>query len=359
MTSFPTPELVRSDPELRERLPWVCLARPTQVQRLVRLESHLRSGPLWVKRDDRTNVGLGGSEARQFEFLFGDMLRRGSRRVVTFGGVGSGHCLAVTAFAHHFHLRPILALVRSPLSRNVQQTLEIEHQLGAVLHRIDSGPQALWRFARSLFLARRDEDEPRLPYFVWPRRAATLGALGYVNAAFELRRQINTGVVPEPERIYVPIGRSGATAAGLLLGCHLAGIRSIVVGVVGRERARVRPFQLAERAAVFLGRRSRRLRVAHLRRDRFELRREFAAGSGMPLAATHHAVGLLRDLETLDLDTASSGRAMTALIADMRGGRGRGPALFWNTQRRHALSHAIGVSAEALPREFREFFVAR
>jgi D-cysteine desulfhydrase len=357
--SYPTPELFRSYPELRERLPWVSLARPTQVQRLVRLESHLRSGPIWVKRDDQTSDVLGGDKARQFEFLFGDLLRRGCRRVVTFGGVGSEHCLAVTAFAHHFHLRPILALVRSPQARNVQQTLEIEHQLGAELHRLDGGPAALWRLGRSLFGGRADADEPRLPYVLWPDRAALLGALGYVNAACEMARQIRVGILPEPERIYVPVGRSGATAAGLLLGCQMAGIRSTIVGVATRERGRARPLRLAERAARLLSRKTRRFPNVPVRRDRFVLRRDLAGGSGMPLAATHHAIGLVRELETLEIDAANGGRGMAALVSDLRGGRGRGPVLFWHTRRPHLLHRPEGISAAALPREFREFFVAR
>jgi 1-aminocyclopropane-1-carboxylate deaminase/D-cysteine desulfhydrase-like pyridoxal-dependent ACC family enzyme len=161
VSSYPTPELFRSFPELRERLPWVPLARPTPVERLGRLESFLHSPPLWVKRDDRTSDLYGGAEARKLEFAFGALLRHGARRVVAFGPVGSGHCLAVTVFAHHFKIRPLLALVRQRETRNAQRSLQIEHDLGAELHRLDAGPKAFGRLVRSV-LGRGAEDDAGL-----------------------------------------------------------------------------------------------------------------------------------------------------------------------------------------------------
>jgi D-cysteine desulfhydrase len=298
----------------------------------------------------------GGDAARKLEFVFGDVLRSGARRVLAFGGVGSAHCLAVTAFAHHFELRTVLALSRRRVARNAQRTLEIEHVLGAELHRLDGGPLAFWRLVRSVSAPPREADEPRLPYVVWPRRAALLGALGYVNAALELKRQINVGILPEPERIYVPMG-SGATAAGLSLGCHLAGIRATVVAVAGGAGGRAEPRRLAARVHAGLRRHTRRVPAVELRRDEIEVRREFGPASDVGRAATHHAGGLLRDLEGLDLDAAYGARAMAALIDDARTGRAAGPVLLWHTE--PADRFEPRVSADALPREFREFFVAR
>jgi D-cysteine desulfhydrase len=193
MSAYPTPELFRHFPELRERLPWVALARATPVDRLARLESFLQAGPIWVKRDDLTSPVCGGDKARKLEFLFGDLLRHGSRRVLAFGAVGSSSGVALTAFANQFRLRPLLALVRSARAVDVQRTLEVEHELGAELHRLDGGPGALWRLSRSILSGRRDPEEPRLPYVVRPGRAAIFSALGYVNAAYELRRRDPAG----------------------------------------------------------------------------------------------------------------------------------------------------------------------
>ena len=356
MTSCPTPELFRIYPELRQRLPWVPLARATPIERLSRLESFLHAGSVWVKRDDRTSDLHGGAAARKLEFVFGDVLRHRARRVVAFGGVGSAHSLAVTAFAHHFDLRTVLALSRHRAVRDAQRTLEIEHQLGAELHRLDGGPVALWRLLRSVLVHRRDPGDTRLPYFVWPRRAAIAGALGYVNAVFELKRQINVGLLPEPERMYVPVG-TGATAAGLWLGCHLAGLQTTVVGVLGARTARPRPRQIALTTLAALRRRTRRIAAGVPRPEALVVRDEFQPRSDVGSAAAHHAGGLARDLENLDLDAIYGERALAAMLDDARCLPLSGPALFWHT--RPAERFAPQLSPDALPREFREFFVAR
>jgi D-cysteine desulfhydrase len=355
VNSYPTPELFRFYPELRERMPWVPLARATPVERLSRLESFLHAGSVWAKRDDRTSDLHGGDAARKLEFLFGEILRSGARRIVAFGGVGSPRCLAITAFAHQFEIHTVLALARRRARRDAQRTLEIEHDLGAELHRMDGGPRALWRLLRSL-VAARGEDEPRLPYFVWPRRAAVWAALGYVNAVLELKRQINVGLLPEPEFIYVPAA-TGTTAAGLWLGCHLAELQSTVVAVASGASRRPSPHRLATRALARLRRHTRRIPDGEPRRAALVVRREFGAASDVGSAAAHHAGGLARDLEQLELDPDSGQRAMAALIDDARNSRSQGPVLFWHTRAAHRF--APQVSADALPREFREFFVAQ
>ena len=57
-----------------------------------------------------------------------------------------------------------------------------------------------------------------------------MGCLSFVNAAFELKQQIENGQVPEPDHIICPVGSSG-TLAGLALGCQLAGLKSKVIGI--------------------------------------------------------------------------------------------------------------------------------
>jgi D-cysteine desulfhydrase len=357
VTSYPTPELFRRFPELRERLPWVSLARATPVERLARLESYLHAAPIWVKRDDLTSDLCGGDKARKLEFLFGDVLRRGSRRILVVGGVGSGCGLAVTAFAHHFHLRAMLATVRSAAGREtLLRALEIEHELGAELHRLDGGFGALWRFLCSLSARPPHGDEPRWPYVVRQRRTETFATLGYANAALELARQIHCGILPEPERIYVPV-RTGTTAAGLVLGCALGGIRSRIVGVATGAPPDVGG--LARRAARVLERRTSRFPTGKLVLSGFELRSDFAGGRGLEAPLVHQAAGLGRDLEGLGLDRAYGGRALATLVRDQHSRSLRGPALFWHAPAANLLARSPQVSADALPREFREFFVAR
>ena len=61
-------------------------------------------------------------------------------------------------------------------------------------------------------------------------RSSPIGTTGFVNTAFELKNQINEGLIPEPRYIFCPLGSKG-TLAGLVLGVQLARLKSVVIGV--------------------------------------------------------------------------------------------------------------------------------
>ena len=71
----------------------------------------------------------------------------------------------------------------------------------------------------------------RLGAEVIPLGASTpVSTLGYVNAGLELSQQIQAGLLPEPDRIYIPFA-TGGTVAGLLIGLTCSQSRSKVVAV--------------------------------------------------------------------------------------------------------------------------------
>jgi D-cysteine desulfhydrase len=91
-----------------------------------------------------------------------------------------------------------------------------------------------------------------LPYYLPAGGSSPLGTIGYVEAALELAAQVESGALPEPTHVVTAVG-SGGTAAGLLLGLRLAGLRTRVVGVVVNDTLPV-----AERDLVGLARRTHR-----------------------------------------------------------------------------------------------------
>ena len=72
--------------------------------------------------------------------------------------------------------------------------------------------------------------EMPIAYFFPTGGSIPRGAVGFVDAAFELKAQIEQGIIPEPNYIYLPLG-SGGTTAGLLLGLKLANIRSVICAI--------------------------------------------------------------------------------------------------------------------------------
>ena len=69
-----------------------------------------------------------------------------------------------------------------------------------------------------------------MPYFIPTGGSCPLGIIGFVNAAFELKEQIECGIMLEPDYIYVATGSCG-TLTGLILGVRAAGLKTKVIGI--------------------------------------------------------------------------------------------------------------------------------
>jgi D-cysteine desulfhydrase len=68
------------------------------------------------------------------------------------------------------------------------------------------------------------------PYYVPAGASSLVGNMGYVNAAFKIRGQVERGEVPEPDYVLIAAGSLG-TASGLQLGFMLAGMKTRVATV--------------------------------------------------------------------------------------------------------------------------------
>jgi len=70
-------------------------------------------------------------------------------------------------------------------------------------------------------------------YFLYAGGSSPLGTVGFVNAAFELKGQIEKGQLPEPDYIVCALGSAG-TMAGLWLGAKLAGLKKSVLSLINK-----------------------------------------------------------------------------------------------------------------------------
>jgi D-cysteine desulfhydrase len=163
--------------------------------------------------------------------------------------------------------------------------------------------------------------------------SSALGDVGFVSAAFELAEQIEAGHVPEPAEIYLAVG-SGGTLSGLALGAKLAGLRARCVGVLVTDILPPSPARLARLAAATL-RRLRRLEPAlprvHIGPEDFPLARaQLGAGYGVPTEAARAAAEAALAVG-LHLDPVYTSKCLAELLARLRAGSARLPALLWNT----------------------------
>jgi D-cysteine desulfhydrase len=270
---------------------------------------------LWVKRDDLSASSLGGNKVRALEFLLGAV--RAGDRIATIGALASTHGAACAFHARSLGAGCSVCLWPQVMNPTAEQMAEA---LGGLAERRVVPSPAL---AMAWLIWRRVAGDRVVP----AGGTAARGILGHVNAALELAGQVRDGLLPEPDRIVLPLG-TGGTAAGLALGCRIAGLRTRVVAVrvvprvVGR---RGRVVRLARATARFMRRVSRSV-VPDVDPEMIEVESRYYGGDyGRETPEAREAMRRGRDAG-LRLDETYSAKAYAAL-GDHRGG----VTLFWLT----------------------------
>jgi len=276
----------------------------------------LASGQLWVKRDDLNGLGGGGNKVRKLEYLCADAVEQGCDVLVTGGGRQSNHCRLTAAAANRLGLDCTIVLT-SPEPSVPTGNVVLDHLLR---------PTIIFAGERDYYGAEAAIDEAcealrsrgRRPYAIPVGGASTLGALGYVACALEVRAQLPSVA------LVVTADGSGGTHAGLVAGF---GDHEMVLGVdVGTrpdllERV---PEKAADAAA--LGGLAAPEGVVRLDRDRF------GPGYGAPTDACREGLDLAARWEGLLLDPVYTGKAMAGLVAAARAGElPAGPVVFLHT----------------------------
>lgn len=178
---------------------------------------------LWVKRDDVTGGAESGNKVRKLEYLLADAAARGADTVLTCGGLQSNHARATALCAAALGMRAVLFLraagadldaSRAPLEGNVL----LDRLAGAEI-RLVTAEQYERRDAVMEEAAAELARAGRAPYVIPEGGSNGLGALGYVEAMREVRRQLDLGLGGgAPFDVVVHACGSGGTAAGLALG---------------------------------------------------------------------------------------------------------------------------------------------
>jgi D-cysteine desulfhydrase len=318
---------------------------PTPVRELSALGER-GSAPVWVK-DDGAYGAFGGNKTRKLEWLLADARRRGKRTILTGGALGTNHGLTTALCARELGMRTVLVLVPQPDSEHVRRQLDRIRASGATVH-LPGGVKRAYAIAPWL-MVRYASPPANLPCLLRPGGSVPLGCLGYVEAALELSQQVASGELPEPSHVVVALG-SGGTAAGLLAGLKLAGLRTRLVCVLVNDLVKV-----DERTVARLARRTLRLLARHgigvrqvdvspadVRVERDWLGR----GYGHPTPAGDRATGLLAEREMVELEPVYTAKAMAALLdLNRQGAFGPGPVLYWHTYgrpRKRALASQPG-----------------
>lgn len=352
--------LFEAFPRMRDALPVAALAElPTPVTVSEDLGRAVGCGPVWVKRDDACAPEYGGNKVRKLSFLLGRARAEGVKTVITYGAAGSNHALATAIHAQRLGLRTIALLVPQHNSGSVRKNLLRQLEAGTDLRPCANGRAAALETVRAFYQSARADG--RFPQVIPPGGSSPLGLAGFVDAAFELKAQVDAGLLPAPARVYAASGTMG-TVVGLLLGFAAAGLDSTVVAV----RVTWEKFTSLDKARRLFHTTNHLLREADpafplldFPEARFELRDEFFGEDyGLWTPAAVEAMEVAGELAGLRLEGTYTGKALAALIADARADRlADGPPLFWSTYNSVPWTPPADTAAHrALPGPFQRYF---
>lgn len=320
-----------SDPPARLSLAQL----PTPVERAAWLDQG--SAQVWIKRDDATSELYGGGKVRKLEWVLANPPFDGDEPVLSVGGVGSHHLLALALFLRRQE-RTLHALTfTQTLTPHVRTNLAALVSTGARLWNVSSRLRLPWAW-----LAYHVWRRPERKAVTMPAGASTpLGCLGFVVAGLELAAQIDAGLLPAPRTIFITAGSAGSSA-GLALGLALAG-----------RSTRLHLVSSVERWAFNRLMYRRMLGMAHRAMVRHGLREEHAAGGATGLLArggvrwqidfssvgggygvpTEAASRAMQDAGAhgLRLETTYTAKCIAGMRRALAARPVDGPVLFWNT----------------------------
>ena len=351
------PLLFENYPKLKGRIPWIPLGNfPTPVQKLDNLGREIGAGSFYVKRDDLSSNIYGGNKIRKLEFLLAEARQRGANTLITGGGVGSNFSLATTIHGQRLGMRTILLLMDQPTAEYAKRNMLLDYYHQAKMLKTSS---RLRRFMIGYqFLINIKPLKGKLPYVIVIGGSSELGSLGFINAAFELKKQVETGILPEPDYLFVAASSLG-TFCGLWLGCQLANLKTKVVGVKVSSGNTIGAANKINNICQYLRKtdpgfphlKVSSSEVTILEDFRGERYAQFTK-EGMK------AILLMHSLEKIKLEGTYTGKTLAGTLDYIKKNHLEDRVLlFWNTYNSIDLSHLIkDIDYHKLPRPFHKYF---
>lgn len=342
-------------PELAHRLPKTSLANlPTPVK-LTRFRVAGERKTIAIKYDNLSSELYGGNKVRKLEYILHRAAERHAKRIATFGTVASNHALATALFSAKLNFACTCFLSHQTKTDTAPLALNMHLRNGTEIVRYGGG-----RTSRIETL--RKHLRHRNVWMIPMGGSSWLGTIGFVNAGLELAAQVAAGEIATPDYLYVADGTM-ATAAGLALGLALAELPTQVQAIRVTHATVSSPLamqRLLRKTAALMHRFDGSIPTDLADRTKISVRDEFFAGGyARSDATTDRAIAIAQHDLGLTLDTTYTGKAMAAMLHDLRQTKHTRPKiLFWNTYNSRPLPVAADKPAdtESLPSEFLRYF---
>lgn len=290
---------------------------PTPLEPMTNLSRVLDGPNIWVKRDDCTGLAGGGNKTRKLEFLMADAEQQGADTIITQGAVQSNHARQTAAIAAKLGYECHLLLENRTGSDDPDFLANGNVLLDDIYNaRLSDFPAGTDMNQEMLSLAEELRAAGKKPYIIPGGGSNRIGALGYVNAAYELVGQCNDQGL-KVDHIVHATGSTG-TQAGLVTGLTAihSGIDLMGISVrAPKEAQEENVYRLACETAEFIG------SSAALNRSDVVANSDYVGeGYGIPTDGMIEAVEMTARHESILLDPVYSGKGMAGLIDLVRQG---------------------------------------
>ncbi len=339
------PLLFEEYPDLEGNVPWIKLVpSETPVKKLTKIEEKFGTHSLWMKCDDLTSPLYGGNKSRKMEFIYAEALNQKCRKVITAGAIGSNQCVANAIFCQQLKLKPIAIMIDQPVTSFVRNNLLLNVY-----------------FKNEIYYSQETIPKSDDSYFITPGGSTPLGILGYIDAALELKNQVNNGEITEPDYIFVPTASSG-TAAGLTIGVKLAGLKTHI-HAVQVSFASISNFKVIRRLSIktkkYMDKYDKS--IPEITFEHLHYNEDYYGGEyGLPTRDCLEAIKLLNTAEGISLEPTYSGKTFAALLGFVRANKldvKDKTILFWNTYNSRDFSDILKkVDYHDLPKELHWVF---
>lgn len=284
---------------------------PTPFHEMPRLSRSLSGPRIFIKRDDLTGLAFGGNKTRIIEYIFADAKASGADVIIASCGVQSNWARQITAAAKILGMKPVLILRTAQFGERPKEydgNLLLDRLMGADIRIVDAPISAdvskVMNDVASEYAARGHR-----PYLLYSE--PPIGALGYVNCAYELTQQAREhGIVID---YIVHASSGGATQSGLILGMKMQRIKTRIIGISAASRPKpvlVNDIKrLIDGAAKILG-----LEITLSDGDIFVSDEYELGGYGVPSNVVFESIRTVAELEGIILDPVYTGKAMAGLI---------------------------------------------
>lgn len=288
------------------------LNTPTPLEHLPTISKKL-GVDFWIKRDDLTNLGVGGNKLRKLEYLLADAQKQGATMLLTYGGAQTNHGRLTAAVAAKYGMKCAIVCV-DEYPGEVSANILLDRLMGAevVLKKPDGRPEDVQNAEVGAQVRARYEAQGEKVYEIPVGGSNVQGMLGYYECAMEITRQAHERHLDDAT-LYCGVGSLG-TYMGLFCGLRnehspLA-LTGIAISPFGdAKEKRIMEYFAQVKAAYGLS--------IDARRGDFHIEKDYTRGAyNNPCREVREAIYEMARSEAIILDPCYTGKCFAG-ICDM------------------------------------------